>query len=135
MECKTKVSSYFQKGLEHTLMYIIRFRWVVCQLDALGDCFSLCELREALESLPITLDDTYARILCKIQEKHSRHALKILQWLAYSTRPLQIEEVAEVIAVDIEGNPRFDPEKRFEQPQDILIICSSLVTMTSEATE
>ena len=40
-----------------------------------------------------TLDDTYARILCNIPEKRSIHALKILQWLAYSARPLQIEEI------------------------------------------
>lgn len=113
----------------------IRFRWAVCQLDALGKCLSLHELREALRSLPKTLDDTYARILCSIDEYRSENALKILQWLAYSARPLQIEEVAEVIAVDIECNPRFDSEKRFQEPRDVLTICSSLVTASVGATE
>ena len=116
-------------------MYVVRFRWAVCQLDELGDCLNLPELRETLASLPLTLDDTYARILCNIHKKRSQHALKILQWLAYSARPLQIEELVEVIAVDIEGNPRFDPERRFPESRDILTICSSLITTTAEATD
>ncbi|KAH0534080.1 hypothetical protein FGG08_007314, partial [Glutinoglossum americanum] len=86
-------------------------------------------LRKALASLPKTLDDTYARILCSIDEVHRENALKILRWLAYSARPLQIEEVAEVIAVNIEDHPQFDPERRFPEPRDILTICSSLVTV------
>src|SRR5579862_5175895 len=109
-----------------------RFRWTVCQLDALEKCLSLPMLRKALSSLPKTLDDTYARILCSIDEDYSENALKILQWLAWSARPLRIEEIAEIIAVDIEDNPRFDPERRFPEPQDILILCSSLVTTTAE---
>jgi len=82
-------------------------------------------LRKALTSLPKTLDDTYARILCNINDENSEDALKILQWLAYSARPLQIKEIAEVITVNTEHNPRFDPD-----PRDILTICSSLVTTT-----
>ena len=74
------------------------------------------------------MDDTYARILCNIDEEHSKDAFKILQWLAYSARPLRIEEVAEVVAVDIEGDSRFDPENRLREPRDVLTICSSLVT-------
>ncbi|KAI9766558.1 MAG: hypothetical protein M1839_004885 [Geoglossum umbratile] len=71
---------------------------------ALRNCLNIPMLRKALASLPKTLDDTYARMLCSIDEEHSQNALKILQWLAYSARPLQIEEIAEVIAVDIEDN-------------------------------
>jgi ankyrin repeat protein len=113
-------------------MYVIRFRWAVCQLDALKNCLTLPMLRKALASLPKTLDDTYARILCSIDEEHSKNALKILQWLVYSARPLRIEEIAEVIAVDIEDNPRFDTERRLPEPRDILTICSSLVTIVVE---
>jgi hypothetical protein len=85
-----------------------------------------------LKSLPKTLDDTYARILSNIDEEDCQDAVKILQWLACSARPLQIEEVAEIIAVDIECDPRVDPGKRLREPQDVLAICSSLVTTTSE---
>ena len=107
MECKTMSTSSFPKSLEYALMYVIRFRWAACQLDALGKCRSPYELRKALQSLPKTLDDTYARILLNIDREDYQNALRILQWLAYSARPLQIEEITEVITVDIEGNPRW----------------------------
>jgi ankyrin repeat protein len=81
--------------------------------------------------LPKTLDDTYARILSGIDEEYSQDAFKILQWLAYSARPLRVEEVAEVIAVDIDDDPRFDPENRLLESRDILTICSSLATIAT----
>lgn len=85
-------------------------------------------LRRVLKSLPKTLDDTYAQILCNIDEQHSQDAFKILQWLAYSARPVRIGEVAEVVAINIGGNPRVDPDSRLCEPHDVLTICSSLVT-------
>jgi hypothetical protein len=112
-----------------------RFRWVECQLDALQKCLSRPMLRKALASLPKTLDDTYVRILCNIDEEYSKDALRILQWLTCYARPLRLEELVEVIAVDTEGDPRFDVENRLKEPRDILTICSSLVTTTMEATE
>jgi hypothetical protein len=73
----------------------------VCQLDVLEKCLKPDALHRALKSLPKTLGNTYARILCDIDEEYSQDAFKILQWLAYSARPLRIEEVTEVIAVNI----------------------------------
>ncbi|KAI0112386.1 hypothetical protein GGR51DRAFT_546978 [Nemania sp. FL0031] len=110
------------------------FRWAACQLDALKKCLSRRELQNALASLPKTLDETYDKILCSIEEERCEIVLRILQWLAYSARPLQIEEVADVIAVDTKSKPRFDPESRFPEPRDILTICSSLVSASSNAT-
>jgi hypothetical protein len=99
-------------------------------LDTLHKCLKLDKLRKALRSLPKTLDDTYAQILLKIDEDYSQDALKILQWLVHSARPLRIEEIAEVIAVDTDNKPGFDPERRLWNPEDVLRICSSLVTTT-----
>ncbi|MCJ1387629.1 hypothetical protein MMC18_000472 [Xylographa bjoerkii] len=107
------------------------FRWVVCQIDELRKCLKPAVLRNALKSLPRTLDDTYARILCNIDEQYNEDAFKILQWLACSVRPLTIEEVAEVLAVNTEGYPRVDPDHRLRDPRDVLIICSSLVTIVA----
>ena len=86
-------------------------------------------LRKALASLPKTLDETYIRILSNIDEEHRGYASKILHWLAYSARPLKLQEVAEVIAIDSQESPRFDPENRLVEPRDILKICSSLVSL------
>lgn len=97
-------------------------------MDALRNCLNLPMLRKSLANLPKNLDDTYARILCSIEEEHKEHALHILQWLVSSTRPLTIEEVAEVIAIDVTTEPMFDAERRFLDKRDILQVCSSLVT-------
>lgn len=100
---------------------------MACQLDALGDSLTLPMLRRALGDLPKTLDDTYARILCAIEEEHSKYALSMLQWLVSSARPLRLEELAEIIAIDVDSSPRFDVERRFLNNRDALKICSSLV--------
>ena len=92
-------------------------------------------LRDTLASLPKTLDDTYTRILCNIDEGHFQYAFKVLQWLAYSARPLELRELSEVIAIDIEGSPRFDPENRRPDPRDILTICPSLISLQNDAVE
>ncbi|KAL8683966.1 MAG: hypothetical protein Q9224_006645 [Gallowayella concinna] len=106
------------------------FRWAACQLDELCGCRSLVQLRNVLDSLPKTLDATYERILCKIDKRDWAYARKILQWLASSLRPLALEEIAEVTAIDIDGVPMYDPERRLQDVQDVLDICSSLVTET-----
>ena len=90
-------------------------------------------LRKALASLPETLDKTYEGILCNIKKEHSRDALKILYWLCYSARPVKLEEINEVVAVEIDECPRFDSEKRFPDLHDIRTVCSSLVTLVPKA--
>jgi ankyrin repeat protein len=87
-------------------------------------------LRKSLATLPPTLDQTYDRILIEIDEDDSMYAFRILQWLAFSTRPLTVEEVAEAAAVDPERDPAFERDEVLEDPLEALNICSSLVTMT-----
>ena len=114
------------------LIYCVRFRWAACQLDELWKCLNLPMLRKALGSLPKTLDDTYARILNGIDEDYSQCAMAILRFLVYSARPLQIEELAEVVAVDLRSRPQFDVNGRFPEPRDVATICGSLVTIVEE---
>lgn len=96
-------------------------------MDELATCFSRPQLKARLESLPKTLDGMYASMLGRIPEEHEAEACTILHWLTYAARPLRTEEVAEVLCVDIDDDPRFDPERRFPEPRDILEICPSLV--------
>jgi ankyrin repeat protein len=88
-------------------------------------------LKKALTRLPPTLDETYERILAGINDDYSIYALRILQWLTFSARPLSIEEVAETIAVDGKRDPVFDPEEVLEDPYDAHVICPSLITMNT----
>ena len=82
-----------------------------------------------MKTLPKDLDDTYARILQNIDDEgYGDRVAKILRWLAYSKRPMLLTEVAEVLTVDVNDDPRVDAEQRLENVQDLLIICSSLVS-------
>jgi hypothetical protein len=103
----------------------------VCQLDTLGKCRNRLTLRKSLATLPPTLDETYDRILCAIDKEDSEYAVRILQWLAFSSRPLLVEEIAEVVAIDVERKPAFNSEEVLEDPSEVLSICSSLVTITT----
>ncbi|KAL8992084.1 MAG: hypothetical protein Q9169_007385 [Polycauliona sp. 2 TL-2023] len=106
------------------------FRLVECQLDALQKCLNLSALREALKTLPPTLYATYEQILCNIN--HPQDAFRAFQWLSYSEQPLGPEELVDVLAIDAENEPRFDADRRLTEQEDILSICSSLITISHE---
>ncbi|KAL8647369.1 MAG: hypothetical protein Q9226_006457 [Calogaya cf. arnoldii] len=94
-----------------------------------ANCTRLPALRKALRNLPKTLDETYSRILCSIPDECADDAFNMLQWLTYSVQPLLVTELAEVVAINIDGEPWFDPEARFPEPSEVLSILSSLVTI------
>ncbi|OBT58918.1 hypothetical protein VE04_00567, partial [Pseudogymnoascus sp. 24MN13] len=130
---KWQKSSDVQDEIKAALMNGPRgmFRWAACQLDALGKCRNRLALRNSLKTLPPTLDATYDRILCAINEEDSEYAVRILRWLAFSSRPLLLEEVSEVVAIDTNRDPMFDQDEVLEDPSDVLDICSSLITITT----
>lgn len=104
---------------------------MVCQLDSLRKCLKLDTLRRTLNTLPKTLDDTYERILSKIDEEYEEDALKIFQWLCFSARPMRLDEMVEVLAIESTSDPCFRPEQRLADPRDILTICSTFVSVTA----
>jgi len=108
-----------------------RFRWAVCQLDALQACLDLPSLRAALQSLPAGLNETYARILRGIPEMHKARAIRILQFLTYAENPLRLEEIVDAVAVNLERTPPFEPENRLLDPREIAGYCSSLAKFTT----
>jgi hypothetical protein len=85
-----------------------------------------------LARLPKDLKETYDRILGQIQEKDHEDAVKLFQWLAFSVRPLQLSELAEVVQVDFESRdlPWFDSDRRYDDTEDILRVCSGFISMT-----
>ena len=121
------VGSIIYKGI----LRVDRFRWAACQIDALENCLDRRTLESALASLPKTLDETYSRILHAIPSEYQQNAIRILQFLTFSERPLTIDEAVDTIAVDIEGDQYFSPKYRMPVPQEISRYCSSLVVMVS----
>lgn len=105
------------------------FRWVACQIEALKDCHTLAELEDALCCLPATLEDTYERALSLIDEKRKEPIRNVLRWLCFSARPVRLEEIAEVMAIDFAAKPRpfYDPRKRLIDSERFFQTYSSLV--------
>ncbi|KAH9037520.1 hypothetical protein EDB85DRAFT_2142480 [Lactarius pseudohatsudake] len=79
------------------------FRWVFCQLEILRHCFPASVLN-ILEQLPESLDETYERILREISRANRDHAYHLLQCLTVAVRPLRVEELAEILAVDFNAS-------------------------------
>ncbi|OCH87556.1 hypothetical protein OBBRIDRAFT_735932, partial [Obba rivulosa] len=110
------------------------FRWVFCQLETLRQCLP-ATIRRTLRTLPKTLDETYQRILEGITEPKWEYAHRIFQCLTVSVRPLQVKELAEILAVDFDSEtmPCLVEEWRsLNAKEDILSTCSTLVTVDAE---
>ncbi|KAF7574509.1 vegetative incompatibility protein HET-E-1 [Pyrenophora tritici-repentis] len=122
-----------RQEIEAALMFGARgmFRWAACQLDTLAKCRNRAMLRSSLATLPQTLDQTYDLILAAISEEDCKYAMRILQWLTFSARPLSAEEIAEIVAIDTERDLAFNRDEVLEDPLEALDICSSLVTVTT----
>ncbi|KAF8621256.1 hypothetical protein AX15_007917 [Amanita polypyramis BW_CC] len=104
------------------------FRWVTCQLEELKKCRkSLKALKTTLDGLPDTLEATYNQILNRISPVDAPEAVKLLLWLAFAKEPLPIQELVIIVEFDVEQNI-FDPDAKLTTPEDVLKICSSLVT-------
>ena len=98
----------------------------------LKKCKDKRALDKALESLPETLHKTYDRILRNIDAQDQEKARHALIWLAFSKRPLEIEEVANAAVLDPQAITTFDPDERLFDPNSILEILGSLVTRSLE---
>jgi ankyrin repeat protein len=107
-----------------------RFRWVFCQLEVL--LWTLpAHIRNALNDLPKSLDETYARALLAI-DKHMREDVqRLFQCLAVSLRPLRVEDLADILAIRFDSGalPIFDPDCRLDDAEEAVIsACSNLVS-------
>ncbi|KAF8496144.1 hypothetical protein F5888DRAFT_412246 [Russula emetica] len=110
------------------------FRWVFCQLELLRQCLPP-SVQRILEELPESLDETYERILREIGKPNQRHAHRLLQCLVAAVRPLEVKELAEVLAFDFntEGIPKLNQGWRWEdQEEAVMSACSSLVMIVKD---
>jgi ankyrin repeat protein len=110
---------------------------VYCQLEALRHCLPP-SVGRILEELPETLDETYERVLKEINKANREHARRLLQCLTVALRPLRVEELAEVLAIDFDapihgGIPQSNPNWRWnDQHQAVLSTCSSLIAIVDD---
>ena len=110
-----------------------RFRWVHCQLEYLAGCLP-GRIRHALGELPSTLDGTYERTLREIKDTNWEFARRLLLCVAVVSRPLRVEELAELLAFDFEAGqiPTFHEDWRLEDPLEaVLSTCSTLLSLVN----
>jgi hypothetical protein len=69
--------------------------------------------------------------MTNIKKEHRKDAIKILQFLTFSERPLTVGEAVDAIVVDLTADCQFNPEERLPVPGEIVRICSSLVSLTT----
>jgi ankyrin repeat protein len=104
---------------------------VFCQLETLRRCFP-SSIRQILNELPTTLDETYERTLSEIPEEKWKQAHRLFQCLIVASCPLRIDELAEVLAIRFESETTADLIKgwRPENTEDaVLSACSSLIAV------
>ena len=105
-------------------------RWVHCQIEYLGGCLP-GRIRHALDDLPSTLDGTYERTLRDIKDTNWEFAQRLLLCVTVVSRPLRVEELAELLAFDFEAGqiPTFHEDWRLEDPVEaVLSTCSTLLS-------
>ena len=114
-----------------------RFRWTFCQLEVLRHCLPP-SIRGILDELPETLDGTYEQVLKNINKANQKHAIRLLHCLTIAIRPLRVDELAEVLAIDFDaarqgGIPKLNPNWRWaDHHQAILSTCSSLIAIVGD---
>ena len=112
-----------------------RFQYVACQLARLRRSFPE-SIDTFLKELPKDLDETYRRMLLDMDEGKRKYTQRLLQCLAFSIRPLRVEELAEIIAVSFDDGPvpTFNPKwRQGDAKEAVLSACSSLVSIVDDA--
>jgi ankyrin repeat protein len=92
------------------------------------------DVRRTLEELPKSLEGTYERILKGTDQANREDVYRLLQCLTVAIRPLQIEELAAVLAFDFNkgGLPKVNADWRWEdRGESALSACSHLVSVLS----
>src|SRR5713101_206097 len=91
-------------------------------------------IQHALAELPGTLDETYQRTLGEINKADWEYTHRLFQFVAVAVRPLDVEELAELLAFDFKAGPipKFHEDWRLEDPVDaVLSSCSSLLAVVN----
>jgi hypothetical protein len=104
---------------------LVSFQW-----EEISECESLADLESKLKDLPPSLEAMYDQMISRIKNNYCKHVVTILQWLAFSVWPLQLEEVAEATIID--SNIGVDVKKRFDDPEAVLRMCSGLIVKDSK---
>ncbi|KAK6511002.1 hypothetical protein TWF506_010088 [Arthrobotrys conoides] len=105
------------------------FLYVRFQLDDICTAITENALRECLDALPRGLDETYNRILSKIEKfQDLRTATKVFNWVIAVSSPLTVEELAEACAFE-PGDKQHSDGRFATDDWKIIFNCNNLMTV------
>jgi ankyrin repeat protein len=113
-----------------SLKSLYRFHWIIRQMDILPRSLPATVVR-VVEELPESLDQTYSRILLRVAEENWEHTYHVFHTLMVATRPLTMDELCLVLAIDFiaEVTPKYEEIWRSDEPEDNLItVCSTFLS-------
>jgi ankyrin repeat protein len=91
-------------------------------------------MEDALSSLSPNLDSAFEKTIQRIQrlpESRKRLGIEILMWISHAKRPLDVEELSDVLSVK-PGQTKLNPKYR-PSPSIMLDCCQGLVTIDPKA--
>ncbi|KAH8813591.1 ankyrin repeat-containing domain protein [Flagelloscypha sp. PMI_526] len=119
-----------------------RFRMVACQLEVFHQAQTSSDLEARLMTLPRKLADTYHYILdYLIPEEERIRAQTLLSILTVAFDAVPLNELAALIAVDLgdpsdaANLPKYQSQRRFHQPQNIVGLGTAFVRLTVHRSE
>jgi hypothetical protein len=89
------------------------------------------DIRNALNHIPSTLNETYVGILQRIPASDREIAREALMWLCFSIRPLKLQELADAVVLN-ESDSTIDEDCRLNRPEVLLDICQGLVGFNND---
>ena len=113
---------------------MVRFLWVVFQIDTLCAQKSDADIVQTLGYLPHDLGETFNRILRKaaaLGEPNVTYVQKIFWWVAMAQEPLTVEQLREALAVE-PAELDWNPATLINDMDQILAMCGCLVTVDEE---
>ena len=113
---------------------MIRFLWVVFQIDSICAQNSDHDILRSLKDLPQGLSATFRRLLRRLQDSavaNPRLASKILEIVAGVQRPLNLDELEDAMSIT-PGNTLWDSTKLINDVPKLLECCGSLLVVDEE---
>jgi ankyrin repeat domain-containing protein 50 len=86
-------------------------------------------LRHTLDALPKTLDETYNRILNKVNERNQPFVHHILECVCFFVRPVSVEELRHIWRIGNHRKPPFDSEDALFDQKDVIDLCNGLLCL------
>jgi len=112
------------------------FRWAVCQLDILRRLNHQSKIREAIKSLPKTMDETYERIFSYITDQEKEFVRHTLHWVCFhdflckGSVPLPANLLIDAYTAIDKTKSRFGSDEYLYDLEALKDSCGCLVSFT-----